>query len=106
MALLDPPAELLDLGDGESVTFTILRYQLGELQVQPRAVAALKTVSALRLFVSAEDKPVGAPYWDATAGNLIARLLPVIDGLVATHRRISVTKIGLAPLARHRVDFL
>jgi len=58
------------------------------------------------MWVPLEDKPLGAPYWDATAGNLIARLLPMLDQLVASGRQIRVTKQGKAPAARHRVDFL
>ncbi|KKN37002.1 hypothetical protein LCGC14_0768130 [marine sediment metagenome] len=106
MDKLEPPAELLDLEDGASETFRILRWLQGELEIQPRETPAGKIVPALRMWVPPEDKPAGAPYWDATAGNLIARLLPMLDELVATGRKIRVTKQGKPPVARHRVDFL
>jgi len=106
MAVLDPPAELLDQVPGEPTTFRVLRWLRGELQIQTRSSPASKVVSAVRIWVPAEDKPVGAPYWDITAGNLIARLLPVLDQLRASGRPIRVTKHGQPPVARHQVDFL
>lgn len=106
MATLEPPTELLDLEDGASETFRILRWAQGELEIQPREAPAGKTVPAVRIWVPPEDKPLGAPYWDITAGNLIARLLPMLDQLVASGRQIQVTKYGSPPSARHRVDFL
>ena len=106
MATLEPPAELLDLEEGASETFRVLRWKYGELEIQPREAPAGKIVPAVRMWVPPEDKPLGAPYWDATAGNLIARLLPMLDQLVASGRQIQVTKYGQPPSARHRVDFL
>lgn len=106
MAIFEPPAELLDLGDGQSAEFRILKWERGELLVTPRGAPAGRVVTVVRMWVPPEDKPLGAPYWDATAGNLVARLLPVLDQLVATSRRIRVTKRGFPPFARHQVDFL
>ena len=106
MPRLEPPTELLDLETGASETFKVLRWLSGDLEIQPKAAPGFKVVPALRIWVPAEDKPAGAPYWDVTAGNLIARLLPMLDDLVASGRQIRVTKEGIAPAARHRVDFL
>ena len=106
MAILEAPVELLDLPDQGSETFKILRYERGELVITTRGAPGSKTVLAIRLHVPPEDKPVGAPYWDVTAGNLIARLLPVLGQLVSSGRRIRVPKHGIAPVARHQVDFL
>ena len=106
MALLEPPAEILDLQDGGTVEFRIERAEQGELEIRTREAPAPRTVAALRLHVPHEDKPEGAPYWDVTAGNLIARLRPSLERLVRQGQRIKVTKIGVAPVARHRVDFL
>ena len=106
MATLEPPAELMDLEDGESKTFRVLRWEEGDLEIRPRAAPAGKMVTAIRMWVPPEDKPAGAPYWDATAGNLVARLKPMLEELVASGRRIRVTKEGTPPMARHRVDFL
>jgi len=106
MAILEPPAELLDLEDGQSRTFRILRWEQGDLEIRPRAAPAGKIVTAIRMWVPPEDKPAGAPYWDATAGNLVARLKPMLEELVDSGRPIRVTKEGTPPVARHRVDFL
>ena len=106
MATLPPPAEILDLGDGQSVDFTVTKWEDGDLFIQARGSPAGRNVRTVRMHVPPEDKPVGAPYWDATAGNLVARLLPILNMVVAERRRLRVTKHGVAPAARHQVDVL
>ncbi|MFQ5880436.1 MAG: hypothetical protein ACE5IZ_09725 [Dehalococcoidia bacterium] len=106
MAVLERPWEPLDLANGQSVTFRVLRWERGEMEVRPRAAPAGKMIEAVRMWVPPEDKPAGSPYWDATAGNLVARLLTMLDDLVKSGRPIRVTKEGEPPAARHRVDFL
>lgn len=106
MAMLEGTVELLDLEDGDSESFRVLRWEQGELEIQPRESPSGKVVTAVRVWVPLEDKSLGAPYWDITAGNLIARLLPMLDQLVASGRKIRVTKHGRPPTARHAVEFL
>jgi len=106
MALLEAPIELLDEADLESVEFRILRWEEGEALIHPRLEPEGKVVPVIRMWVPAEDKPLGAPYWDLTARTTQARLRPVLGMLVASGRRIKITKYGVAPTARHRVDFL
>lgn len=103
---LAKPIEIFDLADGESVRIRIQKFERGEVDIQTRAAPAARKVDALRLWVPPGDKPLGAPYWDITSGTLIARLLPVLDNLVASQRYIKITKFGVAPIARHQVDFL
>jgi hypothetical protein len=106
MAELKRPIELLDLPDGGSVELSVLRWEKGEIRIETRLEPAGKVVPCLRLWVRAEDKTVGAPYWDITSRTLQARLEPVLDQLVRSRRRIKITKYGVAPTARHQVDFL
>lgn len=106
MAELKAPIELLDLADGESVEFSVLRWEQGEIRIETRLEPEGKVVPCFRLWVPAEDKPMGAPYWDVSSRTLQARLEPVLEQLVASRRRIRVTKFGVAPTARHQVDFL
>jgi len=106
VVMLEGAVELLDLEDGASETFRVLRWERGELEIRPRHAPAGRIVDAIRVHVPPEDKPLGAPYWDATAGNLVARLLPALNGVVASGRPIKVTKRGRPPFARHQVDFL
>jgi hypothetical protein len=104
--MLEGPIELLDLADGESVEFSVLKYLKGEVRIETRLEPGGKEVGALRIWPSPEDKPLGAPYWDITSRTLVARLDPVLDGLVRSRRRIKITKYGVAPTARHQVNFL
>lgn len=106
MSPVEAPYELLDLADGESAEFRILKVERGEARIETRLEPEGKVVPILRVHVSGEDKPLGAPYWDITSLTLIARLDPVIDKLVAGRRGIRITKFGVAPSARHQVDFL
>lgn len=106
MSPVEAPYELLDLADGESAEFRILKVERGEARIETRLEPEGKVVKVLRVHVSGEDKPLGAPYWDITSLTLIARLDPVLDQLVAARRRIRITKFGVAPSARHQVDFL
>ena len=106
MATLTPPAEILDLTDGQSVTFKVLKWEQGELFITTRGAPVGHDVKTVRMHVPPEDKPVGAPYWDATAGNLVARLLPMLDMIVRDKRTLQVTKHGFPPSARHQVDVL
>lgn len=106
MAVLEGPIELLDLADGESVELSVLRYERGEIRIETRLEPEGKVVPCLRLFVPPPDKPLGAPWWDVSSRTLQARLEPVLAQLVASGRRIKITKYGVAPTARHQVDFL
>jgi len=106
MALLEAPIELLDLADGESVELSVWRVLKGEVRIETRLEPEGKVVPTWRIWVPAADKPLGAPYYDVTSRTLQARLEPVLDDLVRTHRRIKITKYGVAPTARHQVDFL
>ena len=103
---LPPPAEILDLADQEATTFRVLRWEVGRLFITQRGAPVGRWIRAIRMHVSAEDKPVGAPYWDATAGNLVARLEPMLPAVVSAGRQLRVLKHGVAPVARHQVDVL
>ena len=106
MALLDAPIELLDLADSESVELSILRVLKGDVRIETRLEPEGKVVKTWRIWVPAADKPLGAPYYDITSATLIARLEPVLEAVIASGRRIKITKYGVAPTARHQVDFL
>ncbi len=103
---LPPPAEILDLADQEGVSFKVTRWEVGKSFITPRGAPAGRWIRTLRMHVSAEDKPAGAPYWDATAGNLVARLEPMLPAVVSAGRTLRVMKHGIAPYARHQVDVL
>ena len=103
---LAAPAEILDLPDQQVVEFAVTKWEDGKLFITTRGAPVGRFVRTIRMHVPPEDKPVGAPYWDATAGNLVARLLPMLDMIVRDRRRLRVTKHGVAPSARHQVDVL
>lgn len=101
---IEAPFEILDLRDGQSVEFRILKYEWGQTRIETRLEPEGKVVPVLRVWVPPEDKPLGAPYWDITSRTLQERLRPIIAGLVAARRRLRITKFGVAPTARHQVE--
>ena len=106
MAEIPGPLDLLDLANGQSVTFRILKAERGETRIETRLEPQGKVVPVLRLHVPPEDKPMGAPDGGVTALTLQARLEPIMMELIASGRRLKVTKFGTPPAARHQVDFL
>jgi hypothetical protein len=105
---LEPPAEILELGDRQIVEFHVLKYQLGDMKIKPRYPGAPqeKVVRTLRLWVPPEDKPVGVPYWDITSQTLIAQLVPLLDQAIKEKKKIRIQAFGVAPSKRFTVTVL
>jgi len=102
MAMLPRPWEILEMRDGETREFRILRWELGEIQITPRYPGAQgpKTVQALRIHVPEDVKPTLPHYWDITATTLIAGLLPYLRSPDYREKVFTVRKIGVRPTAR------
>ncbi len=103
MAILAEPAEILDLGDGASVTLKVQRLEVGEMVITQTGAATSKTIPVLRVHVEPGTKPAGLAYWDVTSKTLQAQLKALAPQIVGTGRAVLVTKIGVAPRARFTV---
>lgn len=104
MATLADPRELLELGDGESRTFTVLRWELGEAVIRPRHQPDGKDVPHLRLHVPPQDKPTFPQYWDVHAKTLVAQLLPWLRSADLPRTRFTVTAHGVGEKKRFSVE--
>jgi hypothetical protein len=96
------PFEILELADGQSVRLKVVNYEFGEAVIHPRYTGspAEKRIPVLRLYVPADYKPRGPPYWDVTSKTLQAQLKPLLDMLKASGREVVVTAHGVAPSKR------
>ena len=97
------PLDLLALADGESVSFKVVRWEVGEGDIKPRDSPNLKRVRILRVWVDPADKAEGAPWWDITAQTTIERMVPLLEGAALEHVRFTLTMRGIPPIARHTV---
>jgi len=106
---LEPPYEILELKPGETVSFTVLDWQLGKMTIHPRwpGAPSEKVVRAVRVFVPKEEKPLFPHYWDITAGTLVPQIYTLLrEARVPPNRvKITITKVGAAPKARFSVSY-
>lgn len=106
MAQLPSPMEVLDLKDGESLEFTVERWEKGETTIHPRHLSAPIVVPALRVHVRQADKPMFPHYYDLTAKGLQAQLEPFLEAGGGQGRRVRITKHGIQPKARFTLEVL
>ena len=101
---LQGPVELLELQDGQSASFRALRYDKGTLKIFPRTVQQGKIITALRVHVPPEDKPLFPHYWDLTATTLVAQLEPHLQRPDITRLRFKITARGISVHKRFEVE--
>ena len=97
MPELARPINVLELQDGESQTFRVVRFELGEEVIFPLHAPNGKRVRVLRLHVSAADKPDFPHYWDVTSTRLYAQLLPQLQVAGLLSAKWTVTARGIQP---------
>jgi len=105
LMVLGEPFELLELGDGVSVTLAIRGVEWGETVIHPRyaGAPAEKRIPVLRLHLLPGYKPVGVGYWDVTSKTLQAQLRPLIPGLIEAGKEFTITAHGTGPSKRFTV---
>ena len=111
MGVLKPlpgPYEILELSDGQSIEFSIVRYETGLVTIRPRylPVGQEKTIKAMRVYVRREDKPVGVDWWDITSQLLVAHLEGILKNAPKLPVRVRIKAFGYAPKKRFQVEVL
>jgi len=101
---LNPPFEILDMKDGETIKLRCYKWELGKTTIVNRTTGETKVVQVLRVHVCKEYKNSYPFYWDITAKRLIAQLLPILQRLDFSRFVITITKLGEKPIARFTVD--
>ena len=95
---------MLDLAEGETLTFHVVRWEEGDVTIHPRHQPEGKTIRALRVWVRPADKPDFPPYWDFTATKLVAQLRPMLPLLQSSGRRVTLTARGLSVKRVYALD--
>ena len=85
--------------------FRVLRWELIDIEIHPRADPLPKTIQALRVHVPLEDKPEDVPYWDITSKRVIAALLPVLPRIAGTNTYVRFRQHGRGVGSYYSVDF-
>jgi len=78
MKELERPYEIYEWEPGEVRTFTILRWEKGELEILPKDRPP-KMITVVRVHVPEEEKPTFPHYWDLTASRITAQLIPLLE---------------------------
>lgn len=102
MARLNPPYEILQLADGESVSILVTSWEQGDLVIHPKYPGApeTKVIRALRVHVAPSVKATLPHYWDITSGTLIAGLIPYLARAGFETRVFRITARGVRPAKR------
>lgn len=98
--------EILELEDGQSIRFRVLRWQVGETDIQLRYMPKVKHIRYLTVYVPPEDKPIGPPYWDITSTTLQAQIEPLLPEAQRTGRYIEIRAYGVEPKKRFTVKLI
>ena len=104
MDRLEGPFEILELGDKETLTTRIMRWQIGEVEIHPAYKPEGKWIKALRIHVPETDKQYFPWYWDVTSQTLLAQLVPYLERPGYELRTYKITKHGVAPRARFTLE--
>jgi hypothetical protein len=103
--MLSEPFEILELADGQTIRLRVANFEWGETVIHPRyaGAPAEKRIPVLRLYVPADLKPRGPPYWDVTSKTLQAQLKPLLPDLAVAAREFTITAHGSGPSKRFSV---
>lgn len=101
---LPGPYEIFEIQDRESMLFQVVRFEEGEITINPKGQPAGKVVEAMRIYVTPTSKPAGVPYWDITSKLLRAQLRPFLQDPVQSKRLFKVTAHGVPPTKRFSVE--
>ncbi len=123
---LPKPYEILELADGQRVTFHVKGWEQGTIRIFPndwegRVLTMLarkqinevtaqdyrtngKPITALRVVVPKEEMPPGKMYWDITATTLVAQMLPTLQRPDFKDKAFTVTAHGIAPAKRFTLE--
>lgn len=97
-------AEILELQDGETKSIHVQTWELGEMDIQPKAGPPTKRIRVLRVWVPPSEKAVGPNYWDITGQTLIAQLVPYLERADYRDLAFTITKHGIPPKARFQLQ--
>jgi len=97
MTTLTPPYRLLSLGDGDDVTFTASRYELGDAADPHGLMGGRGRAPMLRVWIPGSHTGSPDDYLDFTSRRLIAELPALLAEFAGTGARIRILADGVPP---------
>jgi hypothetical protein len=100
---IESPFNYWDPPDGEPIIIRPVRYEDGTGTFTP-VNRPPKTIPVLRIWVD-ENPPSPAPlnYWDFSGARIRARLLPILQPLIARHGTLTLIRRGLGVATDYEV---
>ncbi len=102
--MLSEPMELLELNDGETLTFRVTRWEEEEAIIKPAHAPQGKVVNVLRIHVPIEQKPIFPQYWDITSKRARAQLKPWLEKPGFQNKTFRLKKLGEKPTAHFMLE--
>lgn len=106
MERLAGPFEILELGDGETLSVRVEKWEVGEVEIHPAYKPEGKWITALRIHVPRDQKEFFPWYWDVTSQTLVAQVVPFLEQPGFERRTFRITKHGVAPRARFSLEVM
>jgi hypothetical protein len=101
---LPGPYEILELVDGESRELVITGFVVGSMVIRPPHAPNGKQITAVRVMVPKQIKPLPPYYWDITSQTLVAQVLPYLQAGGYVGKKFTIKKFGVAPKARFTLE--
>lgn len=98
------PYELLELRDGQSVEFGVVKVERGATTIYPAHEPEGKTVDVIRVHVPQSDKSHFPYYYDLTSARLVAQMGEELNRPDLPRLRFKITAQGIPPKLYYRVE--
>lgn len=102
--MLSAPMEILELNDGESISFHVENFQIDQGIIRPAHAPGGKAIEILRLHVPQAEKKMFPYYWDVTGQGAIAQLRPILESGAFAGRAFRLTASGFGAKKRYAVE--
>jgi len=105
---LPPPYEIYEFEPQKPVTFDIISWEIGTMEIQPRytPAAGRKKIIAVRLHVTPESKPYFPHYWDITPSRLVYQLAGILSQGVPEGYLLKITRDIPGPKAHFSAEWV
>jgi len=104
LAEIPGPYEIFELADTETKTLEIQKWEIGTMKIITPEFPEGKIIKVLRVWVPRAIKPIGTDYYDITSQTLIAQLEPYLKTPDFRRKKFIITKFGVAPRARFKLE--
>lgn len=102
--MLTPPMEILELKDGESLSFHVLAWLQDSATIADPDRPGVKGINVLRVTLSPVEKKLFPFYYDITSKGAIAQLLPFLQQPGFQSKLFTLTAHGFGVKKRYSLE--